>query len=232
MNLLDFALAGYYFYYRKDFVDNLESIRRLLNVKSLEGRMKLKSEKLYTNKGKRVYQHMNTANWFHRTEALLPDGAILLAVVIYTDKSHTTNDGRHNFHPIMLKLGNWPLEDFFTEAAVEIIGYKPVVPDKIVHTDHERCARREVNHQCMEFLFQRLKDVGLTGVRMELPDGTSGNCYPIPVAYVCDLMEAADVFLVKIQGKMSPDIGRLIPQSKHICMYLCTVYLCTTSTHL
>ena len=53
-----------------------------------------------------MYGEQNTGTWWENTEALLPIGAKLLSLILYSDATNVDTLGKSKLHPIYLSIGN------------------------------------------------------------------------------------------------------------------------------
>ncbi|KIO19238.1 hypothetical protein M407DRAFT_51818, partial [Tulasnella calospora MUT 4182] len=159
-------------------------------------------ERQYTDAAKstRVYNEMNTGNWWWRQQVSLTPiiklkpGATVVPVIASTDKTSlkVLSSGKEAY-PAYLTIGNIPkaIRRKPSMHAQLLFAYLPTEQfiGTMLSKEQIRLAKHRAFHYAMRHIFKGLKKVGDGGVELESGDGKVRRCHPILAVYVADYPE-------------------------------------------
>ena len=111
-------------------------------------------------------------------------GAMIIPLIISTDKTYLTLFHNKSAYPIYLTIGNIPKEIQRKPSlhAQTLLGYLPAT--RLEHIQNQSsCCRALANlfHACMRKILQPLESVGITGIELATGDGVVRRCHPLLV---------------------------------------------------
>lgn len=172
-------------YYR----DVIKSIQLLLGHLPFAEHLDFEPVKLYDGDGNRVYNEISSGAWWWETQSKIPDGGLLIPVLLASDKTHLTNySGDKSGWPLYLSIGNIrkDIRRKPNNNAWILIGLLPIPP--------KGCGREisdEIFHRSIERILSPLAalDVAGSGTEFHCADGFLRRGYPILSAWVADYPE-------------------------------------------
>ncbi|KAI5986499.1 hypothetical protein EDD15DRAFT_2174848 [Pisolithus albus] len=122
----------------------------------------------------------------------LPDGATLLGVVLSSDKTHITQVGNCQAHPLLISLANISA-DIHTKGSTKSYLLLALLPvPKFVHPNKRLCGvlADQLLHQVISIVVRPLKQATAeSGRMMSDPLGNLKYCLTPLVAYIADTPE-------------------------------------------
>ena len=115
--------------------------------------------------GRRKYGEMDTGDWWVATESSVPEDAVLVPLIFYTDKTWLSRSGKHSIQPIAFTLGNFPLKTMNKHKAKKIVCYVPEL------SASEVVRRRDLFKRCSRRLYHDTWYEVLGSVRMAQQNG-------------------------------------------------------------
>lgn len=114
------------------YMDTMDAIVSLLLDKSLHGDKEenfvWNAETVRTITGHRLYtRDLNSGQWWEKTERNLPEGAIVLPIMFYSDATLVTQSGSQQAHPIMVTIGNFRWWIRQQNGGWKTVGLVPIV---------------------------------------------------------------------------------------------------------
>ncbi|EJD33325.1 hypothetical protein AURDEDRAFT_77066 [Auricularia subglabra TFB-10046 SS5] len=187
-------------YYR----DALEVVADLLADPAFAGQLSFAPCKTFTDSTctTRLYTELNTGDWAHETQLLLPDGATLLSIILSSDKTELTSfTGKRSCYPVYLTIGNISkhLRGQPSMRAHRLLAYLPTghVDESSMSEANARRLRAALFHHCMRKICSSLFDPAARGVLLADSFGVVRDCYPVLAAYVADYPEQCLVTCVR-----------------------------------
>ncbi|KAM6499250.1 hypothetical protein JOM56_004758 [Amanita muscaria] len=186
--------------------DILQCIRALLGDPEFTAQLILRPERHYRRSGERwdrVFHDMHTGNWWWEMQSVLEahqPGAMLVPVIISSDRTQVTVFGNKTAYPVYLTIGNLP-KDIRRKSSARgqiLLAYLPTSKLRCV-TNHASRRRMISNlfHSCLRQLLAPLEGTGVDGLVMVDGNGISRRVHPVLATYVGDYPEQVLVTCVK-----------------------------------
>ncbi|KAI0040586.1 hypothetical protein FA95DRAFT_1502597 [Auriscalpium vulgare] len=176
--------------------DPLEAVKTLYGNPAFAGHMKYAPEHQYSDESEekehRLYNEMCTGDWWHQTQAKLPDGATVVPIILSSDKTQLTSfNGSEQAYPVYLTIGNISkaIRRKPSYHAQLLIGYLPSPDVSDLSKNSARILRARLFHAAMEVIMQHLRGPGRSGVELTSGDGAVRRCFTIIACYVADYPE-------------------------------------------
>ncbi|KAG2058976.1 hypothetical protein BDR06DRAFT_968424 [Suillus hirtellus] len=179
--------------------DPVECIKELWANPAYLDHLTYAPERRFTDEGKveRIYNELMSGDWSWEAQTLLPDGAILVSVILSSDKTQLCQfRGDKTTYPIYLTIGNISKSirhkpSFHTQ---KLIGYLLTISldGTDISVDSARLTRAQLFHYAMQMVTSSLR-AGPLANGIELISGDGAVCFGFPVlaAYVTDYPEQA-----------------------------------------
>ncbi|KIM65438.1 hypothetical protein SCLCIDRAFT_22635 [Scleroderma citrinum Foug A] len=140
----------------------------------------------------RIYDEMWMGEWWWETQGKLPDGAVVVPVILSSNKtSLSVFSGDKKAWPVYLTIGNIS-KDIQRQVSVHatiLIGYLPVSKLECFHKKTWSLAGYCLFHYAMSLLLHLLVDAGHEGKAMVCMDSFMRQVHPILAAYVANFPE-------------------------------------------
>ncbi|EJD40422.1 hypothetical protein AURDEDRAFT_70060 [Auricularia subglabra TFB-10046 SS5] len=144
-------------------------------------------------KTSRCYAEANSGDWWWELQKRLPEGALVVPVIIATDKTQLSAfSGDKSAYPVYLTIGNihGDLRRQASSRATVLIGYLPVSKFEIWATAEGRsAASHRLFHHCMSELLEPLISAGRDGVDVLCCDGFTRKAFMVLMSYIADYPE-------------------------------------------
>jgi hypothetical protein len=205
------------FHYR----NALECIQSLFGQPSLLEHMEYGPKRIFDGQGNRIYTDLSSSNWWWETQEKLPDGALVLPVILGSDATQlSVLSGTAKAWPVYISIGNIPKDIRYIgrQQSLMLLGYLPIphckslAPIKHFGTDSvteilggEKEAsdplylewKRSVFHQALRVMIEPLFQPAREGILLPGPDTLLRNCFPILSVYIADYPEQVLLTLIK-----------------------------------
>ncbi|KAG1722754.1 hypothetical protein EDB19DRAFT_1898159 [Suillus lakei] len=180
-------------YYR----DVMECIKELYGDPDFADYLVFAPERHYTDDDKtvRLYSNMHTGTWWWNSLKKLDEqrpGAIVIPVVISTDKTQVMMFRNKTMYPVYLTIGNIPKEIHHKPSwhAHVLLAYLPTTCLEHITNKALHCrSAANLYHACMARVLLPLENAGLDGLAMCSGDGISHHCHPLFACFVGDYPE-------------------------------------------
>ena len=119
-------------------------------------------------------------------------GAILILVILSTDKTQLTLFQNQSAYPVYLTIGNIQKDIHLKPSyhAQILVGYIPTTRlEHVKNLAAQHCALASMFHRCMCAVVAPLTSYSKTGVAMMSGNSVWHWCHPILVAYIGDYLE-------------------------------------------
>ncbi|KAG8992804.1 hypothetical protein FRB90_000895 [Tulasnella sp. 427] len=195
-NRMSFTLEGTDHEVECFYQDPLECVQALYGNPAWASDLHIAPERHYTDDSKtnRIYDELNTGNWWWKTQAKLGDGATVVPIIVSTDKtSLKVLSSGSEAYPAYLTIGNIPKATRRKPSmhAQLLFAYLPTeqFTATMLSKDQVRRAKHQAIHHAMKRIFKSLKVAGRDGVEMASGDGKVRRCHLIVAVYVADYPE-------------------------------------------
>jgi hypothetical protein len=143
--------------------------------------------RLADSEGRRIYNEMNTGDWWWDTQDQLPTGVTIVPVICASDKTHLNNfSGDQHAWPFYLKIGNIRKDICCTpkQRTWILVGLIPCPPKDAKNID-------EAWHSPVGTVLSQLGHLDITrpGLKWDCADGFQRQCYPLLAVWVRDYAE-------------------------------------------
>ncbi|KJA13118.1 hypothetical protein HYPSUDRAFT_151940, partial [Hypholoma sublateritium FD-334 SS-4] len=162
------------------FRDITACIRALFGDRSFAPYLMTLPERHYTDsrRTQQMYHDMNTGRWWWSTQEELEKdrpGAMILPVIISTDKTQLTTFKNKTMYPLYLTLGNIPKEIHQkpSNCAYILLAYLPTT--KLENVSNKSARRHQLAnlyHSCLSCILEPLRTTGVSGIYMATGDGS------------------------------------------------------------
>ncbi|CAI5466712.1 unnamed protein product [Closterium sp. Yama58-4] len=133
----------------------------------------------YNEKGKRVFEGPETGTWMHEAQKEIKDDkALILGVIVYSDSTQASRNGRRNAWPVLISLINIPEELRWFEPGHTLAAVLPFCPEWASPTEKARVfqeALKIILGPLMRETARRKKDLksDTPSVLLRIPGGSS-----------------------------------------------------------
>ena len=146
----------------------------------------------------------NTSGWWRRTAPKIAVGVVLLALMIFVDGTHLSNDGKTKCLPIYVTLGNQHSDVARESGSRCLVGFLPMYGRGF--TDSERkgvdfkARARQVHQDALRVVLAALLVAGATRdgtIPLRDANGVWRNCALRVATFMADLPEVARTLCIK-----------------------------------
>ncbi|CAI5513841.1 unnamed protein product, partial [Closterium sp. Naga37s-1] len=130
--------------------------------------------------GERRYSTPGNTDWMLKAwDRVRNVGAIVLAIILYSDQTNLSNNGRQSAHPFVLSFGNTPEWARWLDGGTELVGLFPNIPSDLKPEEKIR-----VFQLAAEYMLQPLKRLSkLHGGGLKVEDSNGVEYVAIPLLY-------------------------------------------------
>ncbi|QRV91854.1 hypothetical protein RhiJN_19872 [Ceratobasidium sp. AG-Ba] len=161
--------------------DTLEAVAELVGDPRFADQMSFAPEEAFVDEAKtcRIFDEMKSGTAWARVQNELPEGATVIPVIIYSDKTHlTSQQGCKEAWPVYMSIGN-----ISSETRTQVHSGATILVGQLPVTDLEK---KRLFHESMRELLRPLVEAGKTGVYLTCADGKVRWCFPVLMGYVAD----------------------------------------------
>ncbi|CAI5479673.1 unnamed protein product [Closterium sp. Yama58-4] len=121
------------------FRDTELLVKKLVRIFSRRKGFVWKPQEKYNEKGKRVFEGPETGTWMHEAQKEIKDDkALILGVIVYSDSTQASRNGRRNAWPVLISLINIPEELRWFELGHTLAAVLPFCPEWASPTEKAR----------------------------------------------------------------------------------------------
>ncbi|KIK19381.1 hypothetical protein PISMIDRAFT_13714 [Pisolithus microcarpus 441] len=192
--LIELLPSGPRWKYRSVFYrDTIECLQHLIHSPSNSGQVHFVPKKIYSaaDHTQRIYTDWLTGDQAWELQDALPDGATLLGVILSSDKTHITQVGNRQAHPLLISLANISA-DVRRKGSTNSYLLLALLPvPRFVHPNKHLCGvlASRLLHQVISVVVKPLKMAAEVGRMMSDPVGNLKHCFTPLVAYIADTPE-------------------------------------------
>jgi hypothetical protein len=138
-----------------------------------------------------MYLHRRLCNCSHYLQDALPNGATLLGVILSSDKTHITQVGNRQAHPLLISLANISA-DVRRKGSMNSYLLLALLPvPKFTHPNKRLrgILADRLLHQVISTVVKPLKKAAEPGCMMSDPLGNLKHCFTLLIAYITDTPE-------------------------------------------
>ncbi|KAI6004944.1 hypothetical protein EDD15DRAFT_2359872 [Pisolithus albus] len=173
--------------------DAIECLQHLIHSPSNNGLIHFVPEKIYSaaDRTQRIYTDWLTGDRAWELQDALPDGATLLGIVLSSDKTHITQVGNRQAHPLLISLANISA-DVCRKGSTKSYVLLALLPVPwFVHPNKRLrgVLASRLLHQVISVIVKPLKMAAEVGRMMSDPVGNLKYCFTPLVAYIADTPE-------------------------------------------
>ncbi|CAI5468291.1 unnamed protein product [Closterium sp. Yama58-4] len=161
------------------FRDTELLVKKLVRIFSRRKGFVWKPQEKYNEKGKRVFEGPETGTWVHEAQKEIKDDkALILGVIVYSDSTQASRNGRRNAWPVLISLINMPEELRWFEPGHTLAAVLPFCPEWASPTEKARVfqeALKIILGPLMRETARRKKDLksDTPSVLLRIPGGSS-----------------------------------------------------------
>ncbi|KAG2739161.1 hypothetical protein P692DRAFT_201873406 [Suillus brevipes Sb2] len=172
--------------------DILKCVRALYGDPEHAQYLSFTPERHYADAGKtqRLYHDMCTGEWWWATQEVLEQskpGAIIISIIISSDKTHIALFRNKTAYPVYLTIGNLPkcIRRKPSRRGQILLAYLPTTRlTQIANKASRRRTLANLFHACMLRIVEPLKLAGVDGIVMMSGDSIMRRCHPIFSAFI------------------------------------------------
>ncbi|CAI5486629.1 unnamed protein product, partial [Closterium sp. Naga37s-1] len=191
--------------------------------------------------GHRAYSTAETGTWWQEAQEFIGMDKIVAALILYSDVTHLSNNGRKKAHPVMMTLGNIAFPKRWGRPGHSLLALLPIPPSNM--PSHLKV---ELYNACIAKLLEPLLRLKDNGVMLLDSEGIERWVVPLLYAWACDYPESGKLTCTKSgQGCMKPCslcyVDRVLiflvadvvgsPQLEAIRAYLDWYLCCNAASH-
>ena len=144
--------------------------------------------------GRRMFtRDISSGNWWLRSQAELPQGYMLLPILIYADATHLTGSGSQQAHPVMVTVGNfrWWIRQkdraWKTVALIPMLNVSKATKKTTSFADYKMW----LYHEAMKLVLKPIVDAHAKGGLEVFAAGATRRLVPVVAFYSQDSMEVS-----------------------------------------
>ena len=182
-------VCNYEFLLKFRFRSVVEMSRSLLNDADLVSDGFMLDVSVEENEeGDRLYSELNTGLWWEHALSDVPEGATLLPLIFYTDKTWLSLKGKHTVQPIAMTLGNFPIRVQNKHEAKRTICYIPelTAPESSRKREAYKRFSRRLYHLTWEAVLRSVRSAQEEGGFKQMFGGVEKVFFPVVAAVVND----------------------------------------------
>ncbi|CAI5469981.1 unnamed protein product [Closterium sp. Yama58-4] len=144
--------------------------------------------------GVTVYRNASGCKWFKEATGAMDGQGIVACVILFSDVTHLSFNGRRTAHPLQFTLLNIPEALRWTLGATELIAIFPPMPAEL-SAEQKAEVMQAMLRQCL------LRSGGLT---VRNAEGVEMTVHPLLADYVCDHPESSTVTCTMAATALQP----------------------------
>ncbi|CAI7922206.1 unnamed protein product [Closterium sp. NIES-54] len=150
--------------------------------------------------GHRAYSTAETGTWWQEAQEFIGMDKIVAALILYSDVTHLSNNGRKKAHPVVMTLGNIAFPKRWGRPGHSLLALLPIPPSNM--PSHLKV---ELYNACIAKLLEPLLRLKDNGVMLLDSEGIERWVVPLLYAWACDYPESGKLTCTKSgQGCMKP----------------------------
>ncbi|GJP31575.1 hypothetical protein CLOM_g13527, partial [Closterium sp. NIES-68] len=178
--------------------------------------------------GERRYSTPQNTDWMLMAWERVKKLGIVLAIILFSDQTNLSYNGRQSAHPFVMSMGNIPEWARWLEGGTELVGLLPNIPPDLKPEEKTRAFQ-----QAADIFIEPLRRLSkLKGGGLEVED-SAGVCYrAFPLLYAYSLLwdwEFAKTIWGNTYLAVTPDIMHIIEQGFWLHAMKCLVKKLTPS---
>jgi len=191
-------------------------MKELFRHQDFRGKLVFNYSRKLNSKQKHVYGRLQNGLWWKDKEGQIPEGGVVMPIIVYSDETQSKSLGPKKFYPIYLTIGNIMREFRTKENAYMLLGHLLVLEGSKAERKKwtDECVKGQLLHAVLEVIFQSIMDLGERGVYMIDTDEKLRRVHPFFAYYIADWPEGCRVTLTMD--------GKLTKKPCHGCLIDCT----------
>ncbi|CAI5503845.1 unnamed protein product, partial [Closterium sp. Naga37s-1] len=149
--------------------------------------------------GQRRYSTPETGTWWHNAQDHVGEGEVVAAIMLYSDVTHLSENGRKLAWPVMMTLGNIRQGKCWASSGHCLLGTLPIPP-----TTMSPGQKTALFQQAALTMLEKLLAGRESGFLLKDPNGVEHVVRPMLYTWVCDYPESGKVTCTLSGGTARP----------------------------
>ncbi|CAI7751367.1 unnamed protein product, partial [Closterium sp. NIES-54] len=159
----------------------------------------------------RHYTTPETATWWHEAQAHVGPDVVIAGIILYSDVTHLSNNGRKKAHPVMMSLINISQGKHWASSGHMLLGNLLIPPAGM-----SSAQSTELLHKAVELMLQPILEGLKSGFKMKDPNGVEHLVIPMLYAWVCDFPESCKITCT-LSGTTNRPCSICYAHRDHLC---------------